>query len=82
MQSLPHPSGSAEQHLRIALASGGHALELAGVVRSTTTWTAPSPTMEASERLSHDRPAIPIPDFIERELARMDELETAPDSLL
>ncbi len=27
-------------------------------------------------------PGDPVPDFIERELARMDELETAPDSLL
>ncbi len=36
-------------------------------------------TMEAQERLNYDRPAIPVPDFIERELARMDELETAPE---
>ncbi len=39
-------------------------------------------TMDAQERLNYDRPAIPVPDFIERELARMDELETAPDSSL
>ena len=30
MQPLPHASGSAEGHLRVSLASGGHALELTG----------------------------------------------------
>ena len=30
VESLPHPSGSTEQHLRVSLASGGHALQLTG----------------------------------------------------
>ncbi len=30
MEALPHSSGSAEEHLRVSLAPGGHPLELPG----------------------------------------------------
>ena len=30
MQSLPHSSGSTEEHPRVSLASGGHALQFSG----------------------------------------------------